>query len=715
MERYLAHIAADGREQTVAEHNRGVAELAASFAAPFGMEEQAFLAGMAHDIGKYSDGFQHRLHGGPKVDHSTSGAVECVCAVECVYNSLYIAGMCVAGHHAGLADFGNDCDTAVTDTFIGRMRRAWQEKRNTVYLKEQGALPTPPIIPSSNRFEEAMCCRMLFSTLVDADYLDTERFMKGSGRRIGGYDLNVLNERLDAHLQRFATPTTSVGKIRQAVLADCRAAAEQEVGLFSLTVPTGGGKTLSSLSFALRHALRNGLKRVIYVVPFTTIIEQTADVFRSIVGADAVLEHHANVTPQEADENGNPSTLTLATENWDAPIIVTTAVQFFESLYAATPAKCRKLHNVAESVLIFDEAQMIPTAHLRPCIAAIGTLVSGYRVSAVLCTATQPALEDLFAKYAKDFVMREINTRLAETFAALTRVTYCDLGRISLPELATAIADERQALCVVNTRQRAKELYELLPEEGRYHLSTLMYPEHRRNVLCEIRARLRQGLPCVVVSTSLIEAGVDVDFPTVYRQRAGLDSIVQAAGRCNREGKRPISDSKVYVFDTDGASPKMLRVNIGATNDAMRGKDDWGTEDSIRRYFREYRALRGDDIDASNAYKHLHDGISGCLLPIRTVARDFHLIESDMRTIYVPTENNRALIEALRTGDVARDTLRRMGQFAIGVYDEHYRRLLSAGDVEAWCEDGAILVNPSLYSQETGLSLEADTGKAEFV
>lgn len=706
---FYAHIATDGRRQAVVDHNQGTARLSSLFATRFGMQEHAYFTGMAHDIGKYAEGFQRRLQGdNTPFTHSTAGAVECALMQQ------NLAAMCVAGHHGGLPDFGNpSVDMAGDNTLVGRLKEGLPH-RNTRYMQWQGALPHVATLPAQSGFDAAMQCRMLFSCLVDADYLDTEAFMQNSPRPIAEYDMHLLWERLSLELRKFAPSTSRLGEIRNGVLHDCVNASDWQPGLFSLTVPTGGGKTLSSLAFALAHACRFGLNRVIYVVPYTTIIEQTADVFRRILGADMVLEHHANIEYSEVAEDGNPSRMLLATENWDAPIVVTTAVQFFESLYANKPSKCRKLHNIASSVVIFDEAQMIPTNHLRPCVAAICTLVRQYRVSAVLCTATQPALTDLLQEYAPQYALREINLHLDESFFALRRVRYEDIGRCTREAISARLTAREQVLCIVNTRKQAKDLFEQLPPEGRYHLSTLMYPEHRRKVLVAIRDRLAQGLPCRVVATSLVEAGVDIDFPVVFRERAGLDSIVQAAGRCNREGKRSPNDSVVYLFETETNTPRMLRINIGATNEAMRNHNDWGTKESTDRYFAAYRSLHGDNIDVSGAYKHLQDGIAGCMLPMRTVAENFHLIEDNTRAIYIPCADNEEMINALRQGQFDRKTLRRMGQYAVNVYDKHYMQLLFAGDIEPWGE-GAFLCNTALYNEQSGLSLEADSGRAEFV
>ena len=362
-------------------------------------------------------------------------------------------------------------------------------------------------------------------------------------------------------------------------------------------MPTGGGKTVSSLAFGLRHANIHNMKRIIYVIPYTSIIEQSSDVFGNILGVDNVVEHHFDVDIADQEEaTDKQKRMLCAMENWDAPIIVTTAVQFFESFFSNKPSKCRKLHNVANSVIIFDEVQSIPTGYLKPCMATIGALVENFGVTAVLCSATQPFVSDILKEYAPDYTIKEICQDTDETFEKLKRVKYVDKGEMTIDDLAAQIKDKHQVLCVVNTRKIAKKLFDILQEDGCYHLSTFMTPDHRQKTLFEIRKRLAKGETCRVVSTSLIEAGIDIDFPAVYRERTGLDSIVHAGGRCNREGKQPWQDSVVTMFSLDSKVPQIISSNVGATNEALQGKTDIGTRESVKRYFKSYRDLIGEKI-----------------------------------------------------------------------------------------------------------------------
>lgn len=563
---YFAHAAPDFRKQSVLDHLQNTAALCARFAAAFGAEEQGRLAGLAHDIGKYSEAFQRRLNGDcTSVDHATAGAW------ECIRRGQIPAAFAVAGHHGGLPDGGSRTDHTDQSTFWGRINRAAQGKLEP-YDAWAGELflPEAPVPGGFSSPAEGMFfIRMLYSCLVDADFLDTEAFMAPVPRG-GGEPIAVLERKLQDHISGWFPPENPLGIQRCRVLEHCLEQGEKRTpGLFTLTIPTGGGKTVSSLAFALRHARAHGLGRVIYIIPYTSIIEQNAQVFREILGEENVLEHHAGVL-YDIEEEADPKAIRMAkaTENWDKPVVVTTAVQFFESLFACRSSKCRKIHNLAGSVLIFDEAQLMPVPYLRPCVFAIAQLVKRYGASAVLCTATQPSLDGLFQEFLPGIVPVELcpPDLDRETFR---RVNFRQEGALSWGDLAERLNSISQVLCVVNRRKSAQEIYDLLRPEGAFHLSTLLCPAHRRAVLEDIRERLHAGLPCRVVSTSLIEAGVDVDFPAVFREEAGLDSVLQSAGRCNREGKRSPAESDVIVFRSEAAPPQRFRQNIDAGRQAM--------------------------------------------------------------------------------------------------------------------------------------------------
>lgn len=711
---YLAHIAEDGRQQAVDAHLQGTAALCAQFAAAFDAGAQGELVGLAHDIGKNSPAFQARLLGGRKVDHATAGAI------ECAKRDALWASLCVAGHHGGLPDAGNLTDLAGDPTLFGRLKKGISGG----IPPYQVSLPLPQVPPPApwgkDGFTDAFFTRMLYSCLVDADYLDTERFMQPQKPARGAYDsLPVLLDRLEAHIQPLWNPESHLNRWRCDILRACLEGSSQPKGLYTLTVPTGGGKTLASLAFALRHGVRHGMDRILYVIPYTSIIEQTASVFRSILGSENVVEHHASLQYDPVGREEEKADLTqeeyqhaLATENWDAPVVVTTAVQFFESLYANGPSKCRKLHNIANSVLIFDEAQMMPTAHLRPCVAGISQLVSHYGATAVLCTATQPFLEDLFRQYAPSVQIRELCPDVSAQYRRFRRVSFSQRGKLSYEAVAAQLAAHSQVLCIVNSRKAAQEIFRRMPEEGSFHLSTLLYPNHRRAVLDEIRQRLDKELPCRVVSTSLIEAGVDVDFPAVYREMAGLDSILQAAGRCNREGKNPAQDSVVTIFQSHGAIPPLLKVNIGAAKEALAGGREPGDPETIAAYFSAYRSLAGEGLDKGEVVSALEQGLAGCQMPFRTVAEWFRFIDSPTKTVYIPRKQGAGPVGQLLAGARSRELYRQAGQYSITVYEQHYQELLKAGDITPLDQDSAVLNQLSLYDEKRGLSLEADWGKA---
>ena len=707
----LAHISRTGQEQTIYDHLCGTASLAKEFARPFVGEMQAELAGFAHDIGKYSTAFQKRLHGGPKTDHATAGAL------ECFKRKQPFAALAVAGHHGGLPDGGSQMDASDQPTLFGRIKRGeqgllepYERWEQEVVLPQAGI---PAFLMGASGPALVFFTRMLYSCLVDADFLDTETFMEGRSRDTNKTSMEELWDHLQCYISNWFPPKGELNRQRCQILERCIREGELPTGLFSLTVPTGGGKTVASLAFALAHAKKHGLQRVIYVVPYTSIIEQTAEIFRKILGTQNVLEHHSNMLYDlEGEADAHTIRMAKATENWDMPVVVTTAVQFFESLYACRSSQCRKLHNIAGSVVIFDETQMLPISYLRPCVWAISQLVEHYGVSAVLCTATQPALEPIFREFLPKFPVRELCPPDTCQWEVFRRVSFEQTGRLTWDELAIKLNAHSQVLCIVNTRKAAQEVYRRLEKEGSFHLSTLMYPQHRKQQLAEIRRRLGEGLSCRVVSTSLIEAGVDVDFPTVYREMAGLDSILQAAGRCNREGKRSAAESVVYIFEGEEKAPPLFSTAIGAGKYAMDRYEDMASQAAIHEYFLQLLDLKGKEAQDK---KQILPLIQSTCFPFRTVADRFHLIDTPTRTVYVPLEEGAELVARLRAGEGGRTLFRQLGLYGISIYEKHFSALEQAGDLEILENGAVILCNTSLYSEQTGLSLEADNGKGLFI
>lgn len=722
----IAHINdEDGRMQTVEEHLTGTATLAGKFAGSFHAGEYGYCIGMLHDAGKYSKEFQdHILRGGPKVDHSTAGA-QAVLNASKTGVGLMLA-YCGAGHHSGLPDGGSSADPPDDATLFARMNRTVPD-----YAQFYNAVNLPAILPKSappirmlgkGGFTASFFTRILFSCLVDADFLDTEKFVSnGEISRGGMEDIPALLEKLTEFFASFHAPAKAINTKRDAILNFCRQKAAGAKGLYTLTVPTGGGKTLSSLAFALKHAAIHGMDRVIYAIPYTSIIEQNAAVFRKIFGDENVLEHQSNFTfpdCKDEKETREQEKLKLAAENWDVPLIVTTNVQIFESLFANRSSRCRKLHNIANSVVIFDEAQMIPRDYLLPCVRAISELVWNYGCTAVLCSATQPALQELFPPEIK---CTEICENVPETYEFFRRTTIVQSGEMSDALLAETMNAQQQALCIVNTRRHAQNLFALLEKEGAFHLSTLMAPAHRKEKLEQIRNRLKDREPCRVVSTSLIEAGVDVDFPAVYREEAGLDSEIQAAGRCNRENRHPKEESRVVIFSPEkkyrGHLLPSVQLQTDITKSVMRKYPDISSPDAIRCYFETTYRVSGEQLDRKRIVNALEDGAANNFsFPFAEIAKEFRLIETDTKIILIPAwPEAQALLRRLRGGETNRGIFRAVGQYCVNTYRPHYQALYDAGKLELLDCGIAVLTDPDAYSQETGLSLTADSGAAWFV
>ena len=702
--RYPAHIRCESSQlviQTVLEHLRGTEKLAVSFSTPFHAEKDASLAALLHDIGKASEAFRtHILHQELPlhVDHSTAGA-------QAACDNLPVA-FAVAGHHGGLPDGGNmKTATSNESTLAGRLKRkdlpdcsAWKQ---WLRLPSGGA---PDFCKAPDPLVWQFYTRMLFSCLVDADFLDTELFMNPQIDRRTEWDLRENEARLNAYTDRFYPPQGELNEMRCGVLDACRRAGEDPRGLYTLTVPTGGGKTLASLAFALRHAVYHEMDRVIYVIPYTSIIDQTADIFRKVLGEACVLEHHSGVL---FDDSETDQQLALASENWDMPIVVTTAVQFFESLYANRSSKCRKLHNLTNSVIVFDEAQMLPLPNLKPCVFAIAELIRHYGSTALLCTATQPALEPLFLDYG--LKTTEIFPDRDRLFSAFRRTTIQRIGAVSMEDLSERIRKNQQVLCVVNLRKTASDLAQLLPEEGRFCLTTLLCPTDRKRLLKEIRQRLKDGLPCRVISTSLIEAGVDVDFPRAYREIAGLDSVLQTAGRCNREGRNAAEESVVTVFSLPENAPRVIRQNIDATNRIIKKHEDLDQPEAVSAYFEFLRTLKGSEaLDQGHILEAFIRGINGCMFPFAQIADRFHLIDSMTYTVYIQTEESKALIAQLRCGQVSRNLFRKLGQYGVNVYPNHLKALRDCGAVTILPSGDGILEDGTLYDPAFGLQPNAE-------
>lgn len=710
--KYIAHL--DGeREQTIKEHLEGTAKLSAQFAKKFGKEEWGYCCGYLHDIGKYSVEFQHKIreNGNERIDHSTAGAKVCM-----ETGGIYpVMSYCIAGHHAGLPNYGSSQDGGSEATIMGRMKKSLKDY--SVY-KDEIEIPKVTTVPiaygktKNPDFALSVFIRMLYSCLVDADFLDTEAFMKnGQIKRDTGESIEILLQKLEKYVAKWLLnkEIDTVNGRRTEILRNCLEAGKREKGLFRLTVPTGGGKTVASLAFALRHAVHNTMDRIIYVIPYTSIIEQNAQIFRSILGDENVLENHCNVDYGDSEE-WNP--MKLAAENWDKPVVVTTNVQFFESLFGNKSSKCRKLHNIANSVVIFDEVQMLPTDYLKPCVAMIEELVNSFEASVVLCTATQPALQPFFQSGIPAY---ELCPRLEEQFRFFKRITFQNLDKISEEALIEKLSEEYQALCIVNTKKKAQVLYQALKGQGVFHLSTSMYPKHRKRVLEEVRRCLNAGERCLVLSTSLVEAGVDLDFHSVYRQLAGIDSVIQAAGRCNREGKRSLEDSNVYVFQFE-EQERILgqRKQIEAAKTLVSDGKDISALETIEEYFEFLYHLKSSELDKKN----IMEQFKGIKCNFLKVAEDFKMIENDTKTVFIPVEEEaQDLLQQLKYQGFTKTSMRKAGQYSVTLYDDVIEKMKDAGMIELVAEninDFYELKDKERYTEEFGLDLNIENGMALF-
>lgn len=709
----IAHVDEDGRVHGLEEHLRETARRAGAFASVFGFREWGYLAGLWHDLGKYSPAFQKKIQAAmdsdahleakARVDHSTAGGLY---AVERFKLAGRILAYLAAGHHAGLPDWMAD----TTGSAALSLRLANTELLAATF---EGAIPEDilnQIFPNEKPTgrDPAFWIRMLFSCVVDADFLDTEAFFdpdKSANR--GSYAaLPELLGRFEEFMAEKLThaPDTPVNRIRAAVLCRCKEMALTDPGLFSLTVPTGGGKTLSSLAFALHHAAvpAHGHRRIIYVIPYTSIIEQTADQFRQIFG-DAVIEHHSNL--DVADEARETPRSRLACENWDAPIIVTTSVQFFESLFASRTSRCRKLHNIANSVVVLDEAQLLPPDFLKPILKVLDELRKNYDVTLLLSTATQPALGPHPGFEGLEDV-REIMADPEDLFRQLKRVQVHVPEHIHEPCTWEVLAEELSTypsvLCIVNRRDDCRQLWSLMPE-GTFHLSALMCGAHRSARIREIKERLRQGLPTRVISTQLVEAGVDVDFPVVYRALAGLDSIAQAAGRCNREGL--LDEGRVVVFIPPTRPPVGVLRQAAEIGAQMLGQDapDPLAPERFTDFFRQLYWLQGERLDKKGILRELAQDRE-FRFSFRTAANNFHLIDESQQAPVLVTygEEGAKLVSQLTQLGPERWLLRRLQRYTINLPKYLHNRLRVEGAIREIQPDIFVQGHRALYDNNLG-------------
>lgn len=720
MEKYFAHIREDnGEVQTVDEHLRNTRDLAAGFAAePF--KALAGYAGLIHDIGKYRDGFQKRIRGKSNVpcEHA------CVAAQEIqkrdksgrYFNAFApLLEYCTAGHHSGLQN-GSPTNASAEGSLSDALSRKPQDIDGQRELFEK--LCDPPeesalmgaagllvkdlqTLPQSSLQKEsieryAFFTRYVFSCLTDADFLDTESFCTGGLARGMKGDFVCALERVNERLNGMSGESRVCAARRELQRQAFNAASDIPVKI--LNMPTGSGKTLCSIRLALESAVNHGKKHIIYVIPYTSIIEQTAMVFERLFGDILpILQHHSNFDfDRAADDEAEAKYLARCTENWDAPLIITTNVQFFQSMYHNRSSKLRKLHNIADSVIVFDEVHMMPPEYLQPCLRGVGYLVNYLNCEALFLSATMPDFSDMFGRYAAGCEYAEVISDKS-SFSSFRNCRCEDIGEISEENLLINAMRHDSSLIIVNSRKRARELYRKCQCKNRFCLSTYMTPDDRTKAIDAIHSLIGRE-PVTVISTSLIEAGVDLDFEAVYRELSGLDSVIQSAGRCNREGRR--SEGYMHVFTFEGSAvPRGIRMQANVTKSLMCEYDDIFSPECIADYYRRVYGALESSIESGTIYR---DGMKPTGIPFRDYAESFNMIDSDTINVIIPSEENRELVDSLQYSSAA---LRKLARFSASLHYGEFRGLLESGVVRQ-AGYAYVLDIPEYYSSETGLDPE---------
>lgn len=708
--------------QTNKAHSCGVAERAELFTQALGMPGWGTFLGLLHDKGKEKKDFQTyiRLMNEFPADSrtyqdKTHAYVGALLAKRLFPKGYHFVAYALAGHHAGMPDSYSLEELLKKD------------------LPEEVSWDGLPDVPSPPSYLRQMqqpdlnhLFRMLYSCLVDADYLDTENFMMPGQARLRNNQTSLadLLPKLEVYLQNLAerSADTPVNRIRKQVQDVCRQAAERPSGVYSLTVPTGGGKTLSSILWAMLHAIRQGKQRIILSIPYTSIITQTAAVLKKIFGDDQVLEHHSNLAVDETDVSDETALRKkLATENWDFPIIVTTNVQLLESMYASHPSACRKLHNIANSVLLFDEVQTLPGERLQPIVDALRTYQRFFGVSLLFTTASQPTLEGVRPGHQADLLgfekIEEIVPAAWHLHEKLRRVHlhFCT-SPLTYQEISEQLLQHPRVLCIVNTRKDAGEIFSRLGESEpgalHFHLSRMMCAEHLDHTLHEIKEALQRdaSTPIRVVSTQLVEAGVDMDFPVVYRQEAGLDSILQAAGRCNREGKLP-ELGRTEVFQIEGR-----RVPLGTLNYANQARlnmpvpEDWFSPEAMKDYFTHFY----HQIPTFDKKEEGKDGLKWTMqellysvkkLMFDTADHVFRLIDSKGYSVVVHYGESDTLMNHLKNGVFDPLLFRRLNRYAVQLNEHDFKAFVEAGMIES-VQGLYYLSDSAQYHSSVGLKLD---------
>ncbi len=713
MENIISHINESKVIQTNEEHQLGVATWAARFADDFGCGDIARIMGLLHDKGKEQAEWQKYIQGvtgyNPKYCHIQHGPnhayVGGIIANRCYKNIAPLIAQPIVGHHRGLYDY---CD------YVEEMKR---DIPQDVHLDEPlpWTMPNFRVKPEKKDFHHIV--RMMFSCLVDADSLDTEAFMSPEQANSRGNHTSMQDvlDKLQAYIKELKKKSidSDVNRIRNYVQEQCIQESLGGVGFYSLTVPTGGGKTLSSVLWALHHAVNNGLKRIIIAIPYTSIIVQTAATLKGIFGEENVLEHHSNINVEEIKNEEIREKMQMATENWDYPIIVTTNVQFFESLFSNKRSDCRKLHNIAKSVVILDEVQTLPLEFYRPIIDTLSTLNRIFGTSFLFTTASQPILSGKI-KGCNPLVYFEALPTIKEIIPEEAKL-YDRLRRVKLEfypeaksydEMAEEISKHDRALCIVNTRRDAKEIFERLPKEGvTLHLSRMMCPAHVAKTIREIKEVLKKedARPIRIVATQLIEAGVDIDFPVVFRQEAGLDSILQAAGRCNREGKLDICTTYVFSLTKEHPLPRGFISNANNARINMGNNHDWFAPEAMYSFFQQLYA-RNKNFDIGKMEELLYD-MKSCAF--EEAAEIFHLIDDkDSTSVIIHWGDSFKLYEQLKEQGPSYSLMKKLSQYSVNIRKQDFLQLQQVGAMEEIFENIFVITNPSFYKEDIGLTTE---------
>lgn len=728
------------RYQKLLEHIEGVSAFTEEFVQKFFIKNAGRILGYLHDLGKYSDEFQDRIRGeNIKVDHSTAGAVVCDDLENEFKNSdsyksiIYkIFKYAIVSHHSGLINHGNrmNCEGTLTHRISKRYNELcdfsdWEKEIKINDIKDL-VLTSDEYKFFTENFSIQMLIRFLFSALVDGDRLDAQRFSEGENSIVNTKSelnltdmLNVFNKFMES--KREKSNENKINMVRNRIFNECVNKSSGDRGIYSLCVPTGGGKTLSSLAFALNHAKLHGHDRIVYSLPFTSIIEQNAKVYADIFGEENVLEHHCNFnfsnTYNENEYSEKQIKYKLLTENWDSPLIVTTNVQLFESMYSNKPSSVRKLHNIYNSIIVLDEAQVIPNKYLKPCMMALQELVKNYNCTVLICTATQPEFQKN-GLISENFKITEIIENTYQLFEDLKRVNAELIGVQSVENICEKINSYKQVLVIVNTKNHAKDIFENLNEsDGNFHLSTNMYPNHRKQIIKDIRERLKNGEECRVVSTQLIEAGVDVDFPVVFRSVSGIDSIVQASGRCNREGK--LENATIYIFkpkDKSYLGIDYLKLTSQIGEYVMKSYQDILSIDAISRYFEELfrnTKYRQDEHGILNMINK-HD-LSKINYDFENISKEFKFIDNVGIQVIILTEESKQLINRLKYSETGiKGILRKLNGFSINIPEYVFKELIKNNFVDEIVEGLFILNNFDMYDSKLGFDKD-NLGKYDYV